>query len=241
MSMREAWFWMLAQAAWKPTKIRASHGLVELQRGQFSHSLRHMAKTFGWSVNRVRRVLDRYSDEHMLVLETDTATNTAQCIVTICNYDKYQGGETATDTASTTQSDTPPGTQTSTIKKQETNNQSSNEDTKPRAPTAKSILSEVVGEDRAAGIIEYRQKQKKPVTARAAKIIAKKIAQVDDPLRAADIMIERCWQGFEIDWYENATKSRQSTGPPGGQFQGHAAKMRDEAAAREAEANGQPH
>jgi hypothetical protein len=128
MSMREAWFWMLAQAAWKPTKIRTPHGIVELQRGQFTHSLRHMAKTFGWSVGRVRRVLDGYSNEHMLVLETGTGMDTAQCVLTICNYDKYQGGGTATGTATDTPVDTKPAHDPAQIRTRETNNQSSNED-----------------------------------------------------------------------------------------------------------------
>jgi hypothetical protein len=206
MSMREAWFWMLAQAAWKPTKIRTPHGIVELQRGQFTHSLRHMAKTFGWSVGRVRRVLDGYSSEHMLVLETDTAVNTAQCVVTICNYDKYQGGETATDTATDTAVDRKPAHEPAQIRTSKQITISSNDDIGASASahaqklTPRQELETVLDEERADAVIEHRQRMRKPLTARAAKMLAGKLSKAGDPNRAADLMIERGWAGFEVDW-----------------------------------------
>lgn len=127
MSQREAWLWMLNEAVWKGCKVRGPHGPIELQRGQFSHSLRFMAKRFGWSVNKLRRVLRGYADEHMLVLENSTATNTAQLVITICNYDKYQNGETATNTASDTEADTTVDTLTDTKNEQVTNNNTKKE------------------------------------------------------------------------------------------------------------------
>jgi hypothetical protein len=87
---REAWLWMIAEAAWKPCKARVGRSLVKVERGQFVHSLRFMATRWRWPEARVRRFLGRLSgrrtgDALVVVLATHEATQ-----VTICNYDKYQ-------------------------------------------------------------------------------------------------------------------------------------------------------
>lgn len=124
MSKREAWLWMLNEAAWRPCTVKTPNGPVSLDRGQFSHSIRYLANKFGWSTNKVQRFLRRIENEHMIGRGTNTATNTAQLIVTICNYDKYQTSNATVDTAANTPADTPTSTPTNTKKKNITNNQS---------------------------------------------------------------------------------------------------------------------
>jgi hypothetical protein len=85
-SKREAWVWMLAEAAWKPRKRVVSGKVVELQRGQFAHSIRFMADAWGWPKSTVDRFLGRLKTETMI----GTDVETGQLIVTICNYDEYQ-------------------------------------------------------------------------------------------------------------------------------------------------------
>ena len=45
---REAWQWLIAEAAWKPRRVRVSTGrgdtFIELDRGQLSHSRSYMQK-----------------------------------------------------------------------------------------------------------------------------------------------------------------------------------------------------
>ncbi len=84
-------------------------------------------------------------------------------------------------------------------------------DTKPRTPvhpnrkepskepsvnkkTAKTILSEVVGEETADAFLEMRTKIKKPMTEYAAQLMAKKLVQMSDPKVAMERSILNSWQ-----------------------------------------------
>lgn len=62
-------------------------------------------------------------------------------------------------------------------------------------------LMAVLDEERAMAVIEHRRVTiRKPLTVYAAKLLAKKLAGWGDANEAADIMIERAWQGFEPSW-----------------------------------------
>jgi hypothetical protein len=103
----EAWVWLLLEARWARGRIHVANGhganIVDLDRGQVSHSLRYMATAWGWKIKRVRTFLRR--------LETDTQigtqTGTGQTVITICNYDQYQNMSAARGTPTGTQSGTP--------------------------------------------------------------------------------------------------------------------------------------
>ncbi|WP_395448686.1 hypothetical protein ACHMW7_28425 [Aminobacter sp. UC22_36] len=83
---REAWVWLLADAAWKPRQVRGRHGVVELQRGQLAHSTRFMAAKWQWSEARVRRFLKRLKSDAMIDAQGDAQTTR----ITICKYNEYQ-------------------------------------------------------------------------------------------------------------------------------------------------------
>jgi len=62
-------------------------------------------------------------------------------------------------------------------------------------------LMAVLDEEHAQAVYEFRKVTKKtPLTAFGAKRLAGKFAQWPDPNEAACIMIDRCWQGFEVEW-----------------------------------------
>lgn len=88
MSQREAFMWMVAFAAWRPTKTRVGKIVVDLERGQLAFSLRFMAEKFGWSKSRVSRFLDVLEARSTI----GTASGTGVSVITICNYNKYQLG-----------------------------------------------------------------------------------------------------------------------------------------------------
>jgi hypothetical protein len=46
---REAWAWLIAEAAWKPRRRRIGARIVELDRGQLAGSMRFLAKRWKWS------------------------------------------------------------------------------------------------------------------------------------------------------------------------------------------------
>lgn len=91
MTEREAWMWMIAQAAWAETRHRVGKELVTVPRGSFMATLREMQSVFMWgSDKRVRTFLKTLEKEGMIGRTTLGAKNAPKTHVTICNYDEYQ-------------------------------------------------------------------------------------------------------------------------------------------------------
>ena len=90
LSEFEAWVWLLLEAVYEPRNVKISNGrasaIIELQRGQLSHSIRYMAAAWGWTTKRVRGFLARLERAG----QTTTQRDTLQSVLTICNYDDYQ-------------------------------------------------------------------------------------------------------------------------------------------------------
>lgn len=62
-------------------------------------------------------------------------------------------------------------------------------------------LLSVLDEEHAIGVIEHRRVTiKKPLTVMAAKLLAKRFAEWGNANEAAELMIERAWQGFSASW-----------------------------------------
>jgi hypothetical protein len=68
--------------------------------------------------------------------------------------------------------------------------------------TPRSELLAVLDAERADAVIAHRQRIRKPLTDRAAKLLADKFARCPDPNVAADAMIANGWQGFEPEWLQ---------------------------------------
>ena len=83
---REAWIWMIREAAWKPRKIRVGRKRCSIGRGQFATSLRFMAGKWQWPEARVRRFLKRLKVDAMI----DVVSDALATQITICNYNEYQ-------------------------------------------------------------------------------------------------------------------------------------------------------
>lgn len=118
---REAWIWLIEEAAWKPGRVRVGSEVVELARGQLAHSVRYMAKAWQWEQTRVHRFLKKLrsngmienAQENFAKITTPNATAAQHQTqrISICNYDKYQSPrnsvelETATPNATGPQQD----------------------------------------------------------------------------------------------------------------------------------------
>jgi hypothetical protein len=85
-SRREAWMWMVSEAAWKQRKVRPAGHTITLERGQIAHSIRFMAEAWRWEQTKVVRFFNDLKTETMIATETATGIT----VTTICNYDKYQ-------------------------------------------------------------------------------------------------------------------------------------------------------
>jgi DNA-binding transcriptional MocR family regulator len=104
-SRRDAWEWLISEAAWKPRRRSIDGRMVPLGRGQLVASVRHMARIWGWDKARVERFLGRLKTEAMIKTSTDTGIT----VITICNYEEYQfspgASETPTETTARQQRD----------------------------------------------------------------------------------------------------------------------------------------
>lgn len=95
-SERDAWVWLIENAAWKETKTRIKGESIPLQRGQLCFAIRFMAEKWGWSKSRVDRFLRRLAAENMISMCSKIGTTAGQqtgqgCnIITVCNYAQYQ-------------------------------------------------------------------------------------------------------------------------------------------------------
>lgn len=108
---REAFLWLIDNAAYKNHTKRWRGRTINVMRGQVSESLRNLAEKWKWSVNRVNRYIKVLENERMIATRTDTGF----LIVTICNYAKFQGKLTKTDTLTDTLADTLVNTETNTL------------------------------------------------------------------------------------------------------------------------------
>lgn len=85
-SRRDAFVWMIEEAAFQDGEVWIGGTMLRLKRGQFSHSLRFMAKAWKWDEAKVRRFLKSTQEAKII----DASTDAGQTVITICNYDKYQ-------------------------------------------------------------------------------------------------------------------------------------------------------
>jgi DNA replication protein DnaD len=101
-SEREAWLWLIENAAWKPmTRTNAKGERIRIERGQMHLSLRQLEKVWGWGKNKVSRFLQRLEDYEMI---SGTASGQSGHIVTLCNYDVYQEDRDSRDSQTGTAS-----------------------------------------------------------------------------------------------------------------------------------------
>lgn len=90
----EAWLHLLLLANYSDSKILDNGQLIEVKRGQVLTSQLQLSTEFGWSRNKVRRFSEMLENDGMLVQKTTRKYT----ILTICNYESYQGSGTTDDT-----------------------------------------------------------------------------------------------------------------------------------------------
>jgi hypothetical protein len=93
LSQREAWLWLISNAAWRPMQVPVRNGrsqeLLNLERGQLSYSRSFLRKAWNWSSEKkVRTFLDRLERECMV----DLLAGQLQTVISICNYGVFQNG-----------------------------------------------------------------------------------------------------------------------------------------------------
>lgn len=97
----EAWLWLLAHAAWKPSGKRRRHNVVHAERGQVAATIRELSTEWNWPQTNVVRFLRELVNDGSIRLERAFGTRTGVetgvtkshsiSLITICHYDKFQG------------------------------------------------------------------------------------------------------------------------------------------------------
>lgn len=97
-----AFAWMIARAQWKPGKVRYKDRVIGLGRGQLAVSVRDMAAAMDRDKAWVERLWKRLKAETMI----ETANEAGVSVVTIVNYDTFQGERDTTGAPSETPAET---------------------------------------------------------------------------------------------------------------------------------------
>ena len=90
-----AWIDLIMSANHKPAKIMLKGKPVSIQRGQLAMSQVTLQKRWKWSQNKVKRFLVALENDRMISIKTNEVTT----LITICNYDSFQGDERADERA----------------------------------------------------------------------------------------------------------------------------------------------
>tara|TARA_R110002096_G_scaffold392987_1_gene587971 strand:- start:262 stop:1074 length:813 start_codon:yes stop_codon:yes gene_type:complete len=84
-----AWIFLFGNANHSPGELLIKGRVKKVGRGQIAMSQLTLQKRFGWSQNKLKRFLKLLEKSNMIELETDELTT----IITICNYESYQGSD----------------------------------------------------------------------------------------------------------------------------------------------------
>lgn len=219
-----AWFWLVANAAWKQTKQDVRGRTIIVERGQICAGRDYLAKEWGWSPSAVERFLRRLETEHMIGREAGQGKS----LITICNYEKYQ--DRPIETGQPTEQQTgQKSDRHRTAKEQgkQGNNISLSSDRditgvraqdsdepKPSPAKPKPVIPDWVPIEPWNGFVAMRAKIKKPLSDRAVAQAINKLTELrrcgHDPGDVLDQSTFHCWQGlFEIK--DNRNEPRNSS------------------------------
>lgn len=92
-SEAEAWLYLLKEARFEVSEasIFIKGKIVRWGRGELPASLRYLGLKWSWDKNKVDRFLKLLMREGMI--KSRTACGTDQTIITLCNYDSYNGAK----------------------------------------------------------------------------------------------------------------------------------------------------
>ena len=138
-SRGQAWVDLLMFTAFKDHSFRVRGNKVRVKRGQCGLSQLTMAQRWRWSRGKVRRFLKDLEEEEMIVQEAGHLTT----LITICNFERFQGDGTADDTTDLPTDGTADGQQTDSrryTKKKDKKEKKEKNIENPPAAKPKSIL-----------------------------------------------------------------------------------------------------
>lgn len=206
-----AWIDLLMSANHKEQTVKIKGRAFIVGRGQLCMSQVTLQKRWGMSQNKVKRFLNLLKDERMV----DVQTNDLTTIITICNYEDYQGDE-RTDERTNEQSNERPGERADErqTRSKELKNISTTDvvDKTPRK-TKKTDLDfskwpEQPEQQTMADWLAMRKRIKADVTQTVINRLTTELTKAVSAGYTVDQCISECclrnWRGFQLDWIRNA-------------------------------------
>jgi hypothetical protein len=198
-----AFAWMVAKAAWKPTKERYKGHDITLQRGELTVSIRDFAARMDRPKGWVERLFSRLRQHRMIEQKNGTQVGTqvgthggtiggtpAQ-VITICNYETFQADATARETPNGTPHKTDAG------QRQDTEQVREEENKEAIASCIRAAFPPPLGVT-AEQWQAFRKQRKKPINDRSYTLLCNKLVGLAEagwpPGEMIDLAIERGWE-----------------------------------------------
>jgi uncharacterized protein YdaU (DUF1376 family) len=185
-------YMLLIMRYWKDGQLPQDERLIQrysrLSVEQWAESRDIIAAFFGdgWSHKRIDAELERAS----AIIEKRRSAASAKHSKSKLDAHALQVQSKSTDTG------VPPSTT-------EPSSSLRSDDRVPAEPTTRQHLERVIDPNRAKALVDHRKRIGKPMTPRAAELMAGKLARCPDPNAAADAIVANGWQGFEPEWLTN--------------------------------------
>jgi DNA-binding transcriptional regulator YhcF (GntR family) len=122
---------MVGMAAWRPYKRNINGKTIQLQRGEFTASVRFLAERWGVDKGKVERAITRFKTETLI----ETRIETGQLVIRICNYDEIQLQPSDAETVSKTPDGMATRQQQDSIETKKNSGNSRNEINTPESPS----------------------------------------------------------------------------------------------------------
>ena len=191
-SRPQAWVDLVMLANFKDTFFRVRGQRVDVKRGQLAYSEVTLSERWKWSRGKIRRFLKELESETEQKIEQQK--NNITTLITIINYELYQGDNTANGTTD----DTPDGTPNSTTDGTHLKNVKNVKNVKKRDRESVT-LPEWIDSETWKDFQEFRIRIKAPLTNRAIKNLILELeklrAEGQDANACINQSITRGWRG----------------------------------------------
>ena len=206
-SYAQAWIDLLLGAGHKPTKLMIKGQVIALKRGQQARSEVTLAKQWRWSRGKVRRFLNQCLNDGMIEVDAGHLTS----IISICNYDSFQGCDTAGDTAGDT------ANEHLAVHKQEVKNLISEEVKNKNTVSTRLDFSSWPCLPNEQLMAEWKQLRKR-LKAGVTQTVVNRVGKELHIAVKAGFTVDQCfeqwiykgWRGFEAEWLISARHGQNS-------------------------------
>jgi len=202
----QAWVDMLILTNYQADTLFVRGIEIEIKRGQLGRSEVKLAERWGWSRGKIRRYFDFLKKEGNIEQQTKHQKGIVTSVITILNYEDYNGNDTVNDTPSGTPNGQHKNTKQYTKKKDKKVKKEKKETDKSAWVLPDDIIKDLNAEQGIKfmttwqGFVDMRKKIKFPLTDYAKQLAFDKLVKLkeagDDPIKVLEESILNSWKGL---------------------------------------------